>query len=327
MYKGNADKVQWAGDFNEWNPETTGYSGTDLGNGLWLLKQSYPKDARLDYKIVLNGSNWIMDPANSYIQYSGFGPNSELRMPDWIYPQETKLAEGVTRGSLSSNIVIESIPSNLGYKVQYRVYTPYNYDNLSDLPVVFVADGQEYADDRLGSMLIVADNLIFQQKINPIIIVFIDARNPDNLSQNRRMAEYAGNIKYANFLADELVPVIYSAYKTKASSDMRCIMGTSMGGWNAAYVGLKRFDKFGLLAIHSPAFDNQLISLYGQSEKLPLKIFMSSGVINDTQIRARQLQGILIDKGYPLLYVEVNQGHSWGNWRSLIDDPLQYFFR
>jgi hypothetical protein len=31
-------------------------------------------------------------------------------------------------------------------------------------------------------------------------------------------------------------------------------------------------------------------------------------------------------KGYPLQYIEVNEGHSWGNWRGLLAEPLMYFW-
>lgn len=326
LYKGQATSVQWAGDFNGWDPGVTGYTGTLLGNGIWLAKQSFPKDARLDYKLVIDGYNWITDSNNPYVQYSGFGPNSELRMPEFVYPEETILISGAPRGTLSSNITINSDPVNLGYKVQYRVYTPYNYEHLSNLPVIYVTDGPEYFDDRLGAFRIVLDNIIHQQKIEPVIAVFIDARDPDNLSSNRRMTEYAGNIKYANFVADELVPVIDAEYKTNQSPDKRAILGTSMGGWNAGYFGLKRSDTFHLIGIHSPAFDNAVIDGYNQSPLLPLRIFMSTGVIHDTQVRARQMRDILLSKQYQLNYIEVNQGHSWGNWKGLTEEPLVYFF-
>ena len=38
------------------------------------------------------------------------------------------------------------------------------------------------------------------------------------------------------------------------------------------------------------------------------------------------LRDVLETKGYPLMYIEVNQGHSWGNWRGLLKQPLTYFF-
>lgn len=285
LYKGSAAEVAWAGDFNGWNPTTNGFKGERIGQtNIFRMVQRFPADARLDYKLVI-GSSWILDPANPHRQYSGFGPNSELRMPDWVFPQETVLDDGVIRGQLSDNQLLNSLPENLGYTVQYKVYTPYNYEDLHNLPVVYVTDGHEYADDRLGGMLIVLDNLIHSVAIEPVVAVFIDPRNPANLSENRRMDEYRANIKYANFVADELAQHIDNTYKTDTTASRRTILGTSLGGWNAAYFGMMRPDKFGLIGIHSPAFDAAIQQAYANSEKLPLKVFMSTGLIFDTKTR------------------------------------------
>lgn len=329
LYMGDANttSVQWAGDMNEWNPTTEGFTGSRIGkSNLWMLKRSFPLDARLDYKVVINGNQWILDPANQRVQYSGFGPNSEFRMPEWVFPKETILIKGAERGTLTSNMHIISSNENLGYEVNYKVYTPANYDRLSNLPVIYVTDGHEYSDDKLGSMIVILDNLIYEKKIEPVIAIFIDPIDPANKEINRRMTEYAANKKYADFVADELVPVIDSTYKTSNNPRQRAILGTSMGGWNSAYFGLMRSDKFQLIGIHSPAFNNEIIHNYEISPKLPLKIFMSTGVISDTQERARAMKQVLESKGYPLQYIEVNEGHSWGNWRALIEEPLVYFF-
>jgi enterochelin esterase family protein len=326
LYKGTASTVKWAGDFNGWNPDYGNYTGIKVGeSNVWIVVKTYPLDARLDYKIVKDGS-WILDPANTYRQYSGFGPNSELRMPQWVFPEETILLEGVNRGTLSDNFLIESIPENLGYGLNYKVYTPFGYNDLQELPVVYVTDGHEYADDKLGAMLIVMDNLIHQGIIKPIIAVFIDPREPGNASNNRRMTEYVENIKFANFVADELVSTIDANYKTNSNPESRAILGTSLGGWNSAFFGFNRSETFQLIGIHSPAFREDIIQAYANSEKLPLKIFMSTGVIFDTEVRAREMKSVLDTKEYPLHYIEVNEGHSWGNWRALIDEPLTFFF-
>ncbi|MFZ2906852.1 MAG: alpha/beta hydrolase-fold protein [Cyclobacteriaceae bacterium] len=323
LYKGAANSVSWTGDFTGWS--SPGYSGTNIGADTWVSEKVFPSDARLDYKLIVNGS-WILDPANEFIQYSGFGPNSELRMPDWQYPTETILGPGVVQGQLSDNFTIQSNASNLNYTVQYKVYTPAGYESLDDLPVIYVTDGHEYANNQMGSMITVLDNIIYYGTIPPVIAVFIDPRNPSNLNENRRGSEYTANIKFVNFVADELVPVIDAQYKTNVNPDARAILGTSLGGWNSAFFGLKRSDVFQRIAIHSPAFDPAIIEGYETSPVLPLKIFMSTGVINDTQAKARSMKTVLEAKGYPLSYIEVNEGHSWGNWRALIEEPLVYFF-
>lgn len=322
LYKGQADSVSWAGDFSGWKP----INGKQLvDNNLWMLEQVFPSDARLDYKVVV-GPDWILDPANSNIQYSGWGANSELRMQNWVYPQETVLKEGVRRGNVSDDQIMAASTQTLNYKVQYKVYTPVDYENLSNLPVIYVTDGHEYADDNEGAMLIILDNMISAQVIPPVIAVFIDPRDPDDLNKNKRMEQYTGNRKFADFVADELVPVIDANYKTNNSPDARAIMGTSLGGLNSAYFGVTRSDKFHLIGIHSPSPNKQIIQAYENSEKLPLKIFMGTGVIHDTENQARALKAVFEEKGYPLQYMEVNQGHSWGNWRAMLNEPLIYFF-
>jgi len=136
------------------------------------------------------------------------------------------------------------------------------------------------------------------------------------------------NPSFADFIANELVPEIDKTYKTRSHPDARAIMGTSLGGINSAYVGMMHPEVFHHLAIHSPAFGYcpAIFEMYRDSVRKPLTIFMSTGVINDTEFSARMMREILNEKGYPLKYVEVNQGHSWGNWKGLIDDALIYFW-
>lgn len=325
LYRGSANSVAWAGDFNGWDPATNGWQGQKISqSNIWRLTKSFPLDARLDYKIVVN-NNWILDPSNPNQQYSGFGPNSELQMPSWVFPDETNARSHVNKGILSGIKLISSKSENLNYDVRYKVYTPYNYAQLSSLPVIYVTDGHEYADSRLGAMINVLDNLIHDNTIEPVIAVFIDPRNPLN-GNNRRMSEYRANIRFANFVADELVEAIDSAYNTSREPSRRAILGTSLGGWNSAYIGLVRSDKFNLIGIHSPAFDNEIIANYSSSPLIPLKVFMCTGTIYDTQIKARTMRDVMQSKSYLMQYKEVNESHSWGNWRALIDETLIWFF-
>jgi len=325
LYKGNAQSVAWAGDFNGWNPEDSAYWGWKAGNSeIWYMQKKIPADARLDYKIVVN-KEWILDPANPYIQYSGFGPNSELRMNEWKYPFETMPNKEITHGRLTENFSFISNKNNLNYKIQYKVYLPFAYEKLKHIPVVYVADGEEYSETLQGGMVETLDNLIYEAKITPVIAVFIDPRNPDTLSTNRRMSEYRENPAFLRFVCNELIPHIDSSYRTFANADGRIIMGASLGGWNAAWFGLKRPDVFHLIAIQSPAFTDGIIHAYADSPIYPLKIFMSTGTIHDTKQQAMKMKNVLDKKNYKLKYIEVNQGHSWGNWRGLIDDILVYF--
>lgn len=324
LYRGEAKAVSWAGDFNGWDPGVTGFTGIRQGlSDIWMATQRLPEDARLDYKIVVDES-WILDPDNPHTQWSGMGPNSELRMPGWKFPEETVLSQDVIRGNLSETRAIRS--EKLGYQVNYKVYTPFNYFRCENLPVIYVTDGHEYADDLKGGIIPILDNLIFSGEIRPVVAVFIDPREPGNESNNRRMQEYVCNQKFADFVGDELIPLIDKSYKTHACPDDRAILGTSLGGMNSAWFGAVRTQDFHLLGIQSPAFNEMVLDRFAHLEWFPFRVFMTTGVVYDTQEQALKMKALLDNNQVPYAYREVNEGHSWGNWRALLGDMLRWFF-
>jgi enterochelin esterase family protein len=331
VYTGAASKVEWMGDFNGWGYDKSfANKGTPLGDrGIWYLKASFPPDARLDYKILLNGSQWILDPRNPHQQWSGVGggsPNSELRMPQWkeeIAQQETTAAP---KGTVKSDLLFNS--QRLGYQVMYSLYLPHGYRATSPLPTVYVTDGYEYMHPRMGNMVTVLDNLIAQGKIKPVMAVFIDHREPINRSNNKRMTELAMNAGYYDFLANELVPYIEAHYAAEPVPASRAILGTSMGGLAATYFAFSPQSVFGLAGIQSPAFWTQprIYELCQNPDNPMLKVSMTTGTINDSFKETRKMQEILRGTACQFTYREVNEGHSWGNWRGLIDDILLDFF-
>jgi enterochelin esterase-like enzyme len=84
--------------------------------------------------------------------------------------------------TLSDNIRIDS--KVLNYALQYRVYTPPNMKKTDKLPTIYLADGQWYISS--GNMVEILNREIKPGNIKPVIAVFVDNRNPDNLSENRR---------------------------------------------------------------------------------------------------------------------------------------------
>ena len=228
------------------------------------------------------------------------------------------------KGELSENKIISS--AILGYDLQYRVYSPPNYTQASNLPVIYLTDGQWYIDS--GEMPQLLDDLISTNKMKPVIAVFVDNRDPKNLSNNRRNSQFLGNDKYVEFYKKELLPIIESSYKASTKQIDRAIMGLSFGGLNATFFGAKASDTFHMLGIQSPALHPvaNIYDLYKDQPKLPLKIFLSTGSSNDTEVHARKLKKTLESKGYHLKYIEVDEGHNWRNWKPLLEDTLVYFF-
>jgi enterochelin esterase family protein len=329
LFKGKANSVAWMGDFNAWGyDKSLNVHGTRYGNNLWILRLSFPTDARLDYKILVNGIEWLLDSNNPYQQWSGVGggsPNSELRMPNWK-EDEVQIKHRKDGGALTEDILFFS--NELGYQIMYKVYTPPHYEKHSSLPILYVTDGYEYLHPKMGNMTAVLDNLILENKIEPIIAVFVDHREPVNRSNNKRMTELTLNPKYLNFFIEELIPHAEKKLKVSGAATTRGIMGANIGGLNAAYFAFTRPDVFGISAIQSPSFytQPQIYKICDTPESPKIKVYMSSGVMNDASPSTRKMKAIMETNACVYTYQEVNQGHSWGNWRNLIDDILTYFF-
>lgn len=331
LYKGNATSVAWMGDFNGWGYDKKfKNTGTKIPNSdIWILRASLPKDARLDYKIMLNGNDWILDPNNLNQQWSGVGggsPNSEIRMPAWKKDPNTIEREGIVKGKVQQDILYNS--PTLGYQIMYSMYLPNGYSASRKYPIIYVTDGYEYLHERMGNMQTVLDNLIADKKIQPVVAVFVDHREPVNRSNNKRMDELAMNSKYLTFFADDLVPFIESTYAVSNDPKERAILGTSMGGLTSAYFAFTKPGVFGMAGIQSPAFwyKTDIYKVCDNPENPPVKIYLTTGVINDAQDGARKMRDILEKNTCAYQYSETNQGHSWGNWRDTLDDILIYFF-
>lgn len=331
LYRGDAKSISWMGDFNGWGYDKTyPNKGTQIPNtNIWILKASFPKNARIDYKILINEKDWILDPANPNHQWSGVGggsPNSELRMPDWQPDPITVHRENIPRGRLNKDALFDS--KIMGYQVTYSTYLPHNYSTDKTYPILYVTDGYEYLHERMGNMTVILDNLLADNKIEPICVVFIDHREPANRSNNRRMTELSMSNKYLNFITLEFIPFMESNLSVCKEPAQRGILGTSMGGLTAAYFAFSKPEIFGLAGIQSPAFwfKPEIYTFCDQAENPPVKIYLTTGTIHDAKEGALKMKSILEKNTCTYQYIETNQGHSWGNFRNTIDDILVYFF-
>ena len=214
----------------------------------------------------------------------------------------------------------------LGYDLNYRIYLPEGYESRVSHPVLFLTDGQNYISR--GRMPSTLNSLIRRGEIVPVIAVFVDARDPDDLDSNRRNAQFFCNANYLKFYVDELIPTVEKNYPVVASREGRTIMGLSFGGTNAACFGMVGYDIFSGIAMQSPANHPvpNLLPAYQEIPTLPLRIFLSTGTPDDNTQANRHFRTVLQEKGYEMKYVEVQQGHNWENWRPLIDDVLLYFY-
>jgi enterochelin esterase family protein len=319
IYYNSASSVGVPGDFNGWTPTADVMTRITLTNFFYLIKV-FEMDARLDYKYYLNGSTWILDPLNPNQVWGGYGPNSELAMPDYVQPPEIQYYPGFDHGTVSAHTIASTV---MGQTFNYDVYLPPYYDpgRPEGYPVAYMLDGQEYL--ALASIDNTVDYLINQGLAAEMILVM---QEPNN-----RNVEYWLNEPFVSFMADELVPVIDATYNTVASPAGRAISGVSLGGLTSTFVCIHRPDVFGHCAAQSPSYwvDNgailDLVETMGFDPDI--RVYMDWGTyepsIQGPAITARDW---VTANGNPIVANEYHEGHSWGQWRAHIDDGLKFFF-
>jgi enterochelin esterase-like enzyme len=214
----------------------------------------------------------------------------------------------------------------LGYDLQYRVYVPERAQPDARMPVIFVADGSWYI--RPLQMPLTMDRLIDDGRIEPVVAVFVDARDPDDLAVNRRYEQFYCNLDYLRFYTEELIPAIEAAYPVQRTREGRAVLGLSFGGLNAACFGILGWETFSEIGMHSPALHpvRTIVPTYEKFERLPLRIFLSTGWPDDNTAKNRGFAKVLKQKGYDMKFVQTRAGHDWRNWKPLIDDVLLFFY-
>jgi hypothetical protein len=92
------------------------------------------------------------------------------------------------------------------------------------------------------------DDLFGAGDLPPAVIVFVDAWTSYGGSQ---FINSASTGRYMDYLCDEVVPFVDSAYPTAESREHRGLTGKSSGGYGAMVVPMLRPDVFGALASHA----------------------------------------------------------------------------
>jgi len=240
------------------------------------------------------------------------------------------------------------------------IFLPPSYSRNPDkkYPVLYMHDGNNlfYPEISFGGMPwkvnTTIENLVFKKLMEEIIVVGIH-NTPQRGNEYtwtemnwRGMVKEGGNgAKYAQFMIEELKPMIDTKYRTKKEPEHTGVMGSSLGGLISLYLGIKHHDVFSKLGVISPS----LWWGYGQALKdveeikSNLKIWIDMGTKegmyksstpnfkNYHLENTRMLRSKLITKGYKeginLGYYEDKEGmHNEWSWGNRVAMPLLFFF-
>lgn len=301
-----------------------------VGTDLFYLVREVEADARIDYKFILDDGDWILDPWNPRAQPSAFGTSSYFWMPLYRLPDFAH-HPGAAHGTLEEFAWESEI---LGNSRSVKVYLPVGYaaaaaeSGASSYPSLYVHDGFDYLN--FTNIVDLVDNAVANGRIPPVILALAPPVE--------REKEYRANFDFARAIATELVPLVDESYRARREPQWRATLGASMGGLCAVHLAAVHPDVFGNCAGQSSAFfaesplDAVPLNLESAAPRKNLRIHLDVGTyekhyIKDLLSGSRKFSKAIRAKGYPLQYIEVHEGHSWGSWRARIIPALEFFWK
>ncbi|HEX2993755.1 MAG TPA: alpha/beta hydrolase-fold protein [Anaerolineales bacterium] len=140
---------------------------------------------------------------------------------------------------------------------RFFVYTPPGYDKAANnLPVLYLLHG--YSDDdsawtTVGKANLIADNLLADGKIEPMLIVMPYGQLNTHVVLERALdADFQK--KYEEQILTEIIPYIEQTFRAAPDAQHRAIAGLSMGGFQASIIGMNHPETFSTVGMWSSAF-------------------------------------------------------------------------
>jgi enterochelin esterase family protein len=203
--------------------------------------------------------------------------------------------------------------------------------------LLVVFDGLSYTAPVGVPTPAILDNLIAQNRIAPMVAVVLA-----NVTTTSRSEELPCNPRFADFLANEVVPWMRQNYNVTTDPSRIIVAGASLGGLAATYAGFRHPKVFGAVLSQSGSFwwkpegdksNEWLTRQFEASPKLPVRFYLDVGLMergtshkSDPNMLTvnRRMRDVLRAKGYQLFYQEFNGGHEWANWRGTFADGLLF---
>lgn len=265
----------------------------------------------------------------------GLGPDSSIQ-------------PGVPQGIVTDHSILDSkiFP---GTKRMFSIYVPRQYDPATPAALMVFNDGHAYQDpERQYRATVVMDNLIARGELPVIIGVFVDpGRKMGQLPEKRgwqptpknRSFEYDSITgDYAQFLVEEVLPLVEAKYNITPDPSGRAICGASSGGIAAFNAAWHRPDQFSKVLSHIGSFTNirhgdQLPGIIRKTEKKPLRVYLQDGANDLDNIHGNwplgniQMARSLAFMDYDYRFDFGSGTHSGEHGGAVLPDAMRWLWR
>ncbi|HDR89445.1 MAG TPA: esterase [Bacteroidetes bacterium] len=221
---------------------------------------------------------------------------------------------------------------------QFYIYTPPGYDDSDqEYPVLYLLHGGG-EDQRgwatQGKTDLILDNLISEEKAEPMIIVMMDGNIPAPTFGEAMLTIFEKE------LTEALIPFVESNYRIKPGAESRALAGLSMGGIQTLYAGIYNTDIFSSLGVfssgwivgaHNDIADAQYEFMGKNADQINNNLnnlWISMGGKEDIAWKNCQVMMSKFDElKIEYTYSEYPGGHTWPVWRNNLYNFAQVLFK
>ncbi|MFN8533393.1 MAG: alpha/beta hydrolase-fold protein [Dehalococcoidia bacterium] len=231
---------------------------------------------------------------------------------------------------------------SLDREMPYAVYLPPGYETSGQhYPVLYALHGLAgyYAEWVDFGATDVADSLFSNSKVPPFIIVFPQG------DQSYWFNHPQGGDAWADYVTNEIVPLIDGRYRTIPRRVGRAIGGLSMGATGALQIALRRPDLFAVVGAHSPSFRTTpdadvfwffsdpiyyrqydpfvLVQTLRSAERL--RIWLDVGDVDPWRETVEQFDALLTSRGVAHRFTIGEGDHEGTYWAQRMPDYLTFY--
>lgn len=295
---------------------------TKDASGVWSITIPPAKPDIYPYSFLVDGIE-VNDPNNTYL-FSNEGFKHSLVDIKGDKPLVHSL-QNVPHGKVS----YRSYKTAQDRTGTLLIYTPPGFDvnGATKYPVLYLIHGGSDTEEtwtKVGKANLIADNLIAQGKIKPMIIVMPYANTGLMMSS-----------AFGKDMMNNIIPFIESNYPVLTDRNNRAITGFSVGGGATLNIGLMNLDKFAYVCAYAPYtqtqefranFDNWNPDVANYNKQLKLfTIYVGESdqyipIVNNT-IK------LFKDKALKLETMFVPGGHTWMNCKMFLATTLPQLFK
>lgn len=301
--------------------------------GIWSVKVGPIPPDMYPYHFIVDGVS-VADPKNVNVF-----PNEFFKASIVEITGDAPLVHTV-RNVPHGKLTYEYYHSEILGERPVIVYTPPGYDESSNtkFPVLYLLHGTTDTEEtwsKVGRANIIMDNLLYEDKVQPMIIVMPYGRAYPAISKSSGSLRNWDNLQvFEKDFFGSLMPFIEMKYRTINDRKSRAITGFSGGGGTSLYFGLNHQDKFSYVAGFAPGmraeeFDRNNEGAFNNvpltNENLDL-FWIGVGTEDGLFEVNEKYMKVLDEKGIEYTSFITDGGHTWMNCKKFLSTLLPKLF-